>query len=335
MPKNVFLPLVAALAVAVGAPVAQAAGLAPVTLDAKAISAGQIRVARLMRLKVSPRISAYGFVLDPGPLVTLAADVVAARSAAAAASARAALARSEASRAVHLYRAQHNISQAALQSAQSILAVATAARATAVAQLAQLRTKMLADWGSKLSAAALSGSAPLQRLEKGAAELVEVSLPLGQRLTSPPAKASATTPSGGAVRLRFVSRAPRAAAGVGGETFFYLMAPRASAPIGTALSVALSASSGKSGVLVPRSAVVWHQGESFAFREDAQNSFTAVPIRGAFLDGDGYFIPEGAGTLLHPGDRVVIDGAALLYSAATQSRTAPAGVAKDADDDED
>ena len=333
MPKNVFLPLVAALAVALGASVALAAGLAPVTLDAKAISAGQIRVARLMRLTASPRISAYGFVLDPGPLVTLAADVVAARSAAAAASARAALARSEARRAVHLYRAQHNISQAALQSAQLTLAVAEADRATAAAQLRQLRTKLLADWGLKLSAAALSGSTPLPRLEKGAEALVEVSLPLGQGLADPPAEASATTPDDELVQLRFVSRAPRAAAGVAGESFFYLMASRASAPIGTPLSVTLTASTGKSGVLVPRSAVVWHQGEPFAFRESAQSSFTPVPIRGAFVAGDGYFVPEGAGTLLYPGDRVVIDGAALLYCVATQSRAPTAGAAKAADDD--
>lgn len=335
MPKSVFHYLVAALAMTLGANVALAAELPPVTLDAKAISAGQIRVAQLMRLTASPQISAYGLVLDPGALVTLAAHVVAARSATAAASARAALARSEDRRAVHLYRAQHNISQSELQSAQSTLAVAEADRAAAAAQFAQWRTRMLADWGSKLSAAALSGSAPLPRLEKGAVQLVEVSLPLGQGLPDPPAEVSATTPSGAGVQLRFVSRAPRAAAGVAGESFFYLMASRAPAAIGTPLSVALSASSGKSGVLVPRSAVVWHQGEPFCFREITPNSFAPVPIPGAFVTKKGYFVPEGAGTLLHPGDRVVIDGAALLYSAATQSRAPTAGDAKDADDDDD
>ena len=335
MPKSVFQYLAVALAVTSAGNVALAAELAPVTLEAKAISAGQIRVARLVQLTASPQISAYGFVLNPGPLVTLAADVVAARSAATAASARAALARSEDRRAVHLYRAHHNISRAALQSAQSTLAVAEADRATAVAQLAKWRTMMVADWGSKLSAAALSGSAPIPRLETGAAQLVEVSLPLGQGLPDPPAEVSATSPSGGTVQLRFVCRAPRTAFGVAGESFFYVMASRASAAIGTPLSVALSASPGKPGVLVPRSAVVWYQGEPFSFREITPDSFAPVPIRGAFVTKKGYFEPEGAGTLLHPGDRVVIDGAALLYSAVTQSRAPTTGVAKDADDDED
>ncbi|HET9108471.1 MAG TPA: hypothetical protein VFN79_14920 [Steroidobacteraceae bacterium] len=335
MPKRVFHFLVAALGVAIGANFAAAGGLAPVTLDAKAISAGRIRVARLKRREASPRVSAYGFVLDPGPLVTVAADVVAARSAAAAASARATLARSEARRAVHLYRAQHNISEAALQRAQSTLAVAEADRATAAARQAQLRTKMLAEWGAKLGAAALSGSAPLPRLENGTEALVEVSLPLGQALASPPAEASATTPSGKGVRLRLVSRAPRAAAGVAGESFFYLMASRASAPLDTPLSVTLSASTGKPGVLVPRSAVVWRHGEPFALRESAPDSFVPVPIPGAFVTEDGYFVPEGARTLLHPGDRLVIDGAALVFAAATQSRALAASGAQAGDDRDD
>lgn len=335
MPRRVLPLLVAALAVAMGANLALAGGLAAITLDAKAISAGQIRVARLKRINASPRISAYGFVLDPGPLVTLMADVVAARGAAAAAGARAALARSEAHRAVHLYRAQHNISQAALQSAQSSLAVAEADHATATARLAQLRMKMLADWGPKLGADALSGRAPLSRLEDGVAELVEVSLPLGQALPKLPVEASATTPSGKAVQLRLISRAPRVAAGVAGESFFYLMASRASAPIGTPLSVTLSTSCGESGVFVPRSAVMWRQGEPFAFRENTPDSFVPVSIRGAFVVDDGYFVPKGAGTSLHPGDRVVIDGTALLYSTAMRSRAVAVGAAKAGDDDDD
>lgn len=335
MPRRVFPLLVAALAVAMGANVALAGGLAAVTLDAKAISAGQIRLARLKRINASPRISAFGFVLDPGPLVSLMADVVAARGAAAAAGARTALARSEAHRAVHLYRAHHNISQAALQSAQSSLAVAEADQATATARLAQLRTEMLADWGPTLGAAALSGRAPLTRLENGVAELVEVSLPLGQALPKPPVEASATTPSGKVVRLRLISRAPRVAAGVAGESFFYLMTSRASAPINTPLTVVLNASYRQSGVFVPRSAVVWHQGEPLVFRENTPDSFVPVSIRGAFVDDDGYFVPKGAGTSLHPGDRVVIEGTALLYSTALQSRAAAVGAARAGDDDDD
>jgi hypothetical protein len=306
----------AALSVVRGA---VAAGLAPVMLGPQALAAEQIRTTRLKRLTSAPRISAYGIVLGPGPLVRLASQVIAARGAVAAARAEAALARSEALRATGLYHARHNISQAALQRARSVLEVAEARQATARAELVQWKTRMLARWGPRLCAAALAASAPLPELESGAAALVEVSLPLGQTLGNPPAMALATTPDGGKVPLRFISRAPRVAAGVAGESVFYLMPAEISAPIGTEVIAALTTAPREAGVLVPRSAVVWHQGEPLVFRETAPDSFAPVAVRSSFISGEGYFVPQGAGARLHPGDRIVTGGAALLYSAAMQA----------------
>ena len=323
MSKRVIQCLAAAMAAALLAPVAPAAGLAPIKLGPQALLAGQIRTARLRRLESAPRLSAYGIVLDPGPLAMLASQVIAAR-------AQAALARSEARRAAVLYRAHHNISQAALQSAQAGLE-------TAAATLMQLKTRMLAHWGPKLSAAALSGRAPVRALETGAAALVEVSLPLGQGSERPPANALATTPDGEKIWLRFISPAPRTAAGVAGESLFYLMPAEISAPIGTPLTVALEARARVAGVLVSRSAVVWDHGELLVFRDTAPGTFLPVPIRSSFISGGGYFVPESPGTPLRPGDRIVTGGAALLYSAAAQGapavKAAQAGKPDDGDDD--
>ena len=319
MSKRVFQPLVAAMAAAILAPAAPAGGLAPVKLGPQALSAGQIRTAGLRRLESAPRLSAYGIVLDPGPLAMLVSQVIAAR-------AHAALARSEARRAAGLYRDHHNISQAALQTAQAGLA-------TAAATYMQLHTRILAHWGLKLSDAAVSARAPVPALETGMAALVEVSLPLGQALAHPPTTASATTPNGGKVQLRFISRAPRTAAGVTGQSLFYLMPAQTAAPIGTPLTVSLETAPRKTGVLVPRSAVVWDHGELLVFRETAPGFFLPVPIRSSFISGDGYFVPESPGTLLHPGDRIVTGGAALLYSAAAQA--APAAKAAQASKPED
>ena len=323
MSKRAFSCTFAAIVALIVGRAAAAAGLAPVTLEPQALTAGRIRTTRLTRLKSAPGIRAYGIVLGPGPLVRLASQVIAARGAAAAARARAALARSEDVRAAGLYRAHHNVSQAALQRARSVLEVAEAQQATASAELLQRKTRMLAHWGPRLSAAALSGSAPLPELENGGAALVEVSLPLGQALGDPPSMVSASTPDGENVRLHFISRAPSAAAGVAGESFFYLMPAEISAPIGTPVTAALTTAARKAGVLVPPSAVVWHQGEPLVFRESAADVFAPVAVRRSFLSGEGYFVPEGPGALLHPGDRIVTGGAALVYSAALQS--APRG----------
>lgn len=336
MRRKLWQSLVAAMTVSIVASAALAAELHRVTLDARAVSAGQIRTMRLRRLEAAPRVSAYGRVIDPGPLVTRASQVIAARSAVAAARADAALAQSAAVRAIGLYRARHNISLAALQRARAALAVADAKRESAAATLMQLKTRMLARWGAQLSAAALSARAPLPQLETGAAVLVEVSLPLGESLGRPPVRAAAMAPDGERLRLQFISRAPGTMAGVAGETLFYLMPARTSAPIGMPLAVSLETSLTQEGVLVPRAAVLWHRGEPLVFRETAPGAFAPIPVRGNFVSSRGYFVPVHAQSL-HPGDRIVTRGAALLYSAALQTRPAAeaahAGHAKTRNDD--
>lgn len=321
MPRKPLQRLVAAIAVSIVAPATLAAKLHRVTLDAQAVSAGRIRTIRLTRLDAAPRVSAYGRVIDPGPLVTLASQVIAARSAVAAARAEAALAQSEALRATHLYRARHNISLAALQRARSALAIADAKQASAAATLVQFKTRMRARWGTKLSAAALSAGAPLPALEAGAAVLVEVSLPLGDSLGHPPEHATAMAPDGEKLPLQLVSHAPRTMAGEAGESLFYLMPARTSAPIGTPFSVLLETSATEKCVRVPRSAVVWHRGEPLVFRETAPGSFAPTSILGYFSSSQGYFVPMHA-LSVHPGERIVTHGAALLYSAAVHAAPA-------------
>lgn len=313
--------------------VAPAASLASVALDAKAISSGQIRTAPLRRIVRAPLIAAYGIVLDPGALVRLSTQLVAERGKVTVARARAALARSEAGRAADLYRAQHNISQAALQTALSDLQIAVTDQATVAAQLSELKVTFRARWGTRLAAAAASGTAPLPQLESGAEVLVEVSLPLGQALVVPPVGASATTPDGEQVALRLVSRAPRVAAGVAGQSLFYLMVAQNSAPIGTPLAVALSGAAENAGVLVPGSAVVWHNGRALAYRETTPGLFLPVPVCTSFGTDEGYFVPQDRDAGLHPGDRIVIDGAALLYSA-SQSPPSAARTTKSGDNDD-
>lgn len=301
------------------APTALAVGLRPVRLGGQALSAGEIRTTSLQRLESRRDVTAYGIVRGPERLVALVSEVVAARSVLAAARARAVLAREEASRAVRLYRARRNISEAALQRAQSALAVAQSAQVSAAATLGQFKSRLLAQWGPQLSRSASVASAPVSALESGKDVLVEVSLPFGRTVRNPPAVASATTPSGDNVRLHFISRAPRIAAGVAGESLFYVMPARASAPIGMPLAVRLKTSAPAAGVRVPRCAVVWYRGDVFVFRETAPGLFAPVPIRGFFPSAGGYFVPQDRDNPLRPGERIVVRGAALLYSAAAQS----------------
>lgn len=326
----------AALVIAAAAAGTAAAGqLATVTLDAKAIAAGGIRTAALQQVKRAPQVSAYGLVLDPGPLITLSWQIAAARSTLAAAQATTALARSEAARASDLYRSQHNISQAAFQAAQSRLQVAGANQVNAQVQLAELDARARTDWGAKLATAASSGAAPLPQLGSGAQQLVEVSLPLGQSLPAVSTDPAASTPDGKHVTLHLVGRAPRAAAGVAGPSLYYLMSAQDSAPIGTPLTVALSGSGAVAGVQVPLSAVVWHGGTALVYRQTGAASFAPVAVPASSRVEGGYFVAVGDGTALQAGQRIVVAGAALLFAASESPPTAAKAKSAKAENDDD
>lgn len=309
--------------------------LSTVTLDAKAVSAGGIRTVELQQVERAQTISAFGIVLDPGPLINLAAQISAARGKLAAAHAAAALARSEAARATHLYGNQHNISQAAFQAAQAHLQVAQAEQASAQAQLRELMARARTDWGARLGAAAASGAAPIPQLESGTQQLVEASVPLGQSLPRVPTHAQASTPDGQPVALRWISRAPRAAAGVAGPGLYYLMTPQDSAPIGTPITVTLRGPGTVSGVLIPTAAVVWHDGHALVYRQSSTNIFAPVALHEPARVGQGYFVSGRDGAALQPGQRIVVAGAALVFSASQAPAPAAAAKAAKPDDDDD
>ena len=314
------------LAAIAAAGTAGARQLSTVTFDAKAVSAGGIRTIALQQVQRAQRMSAFGIVLDPGPLINLSAQIAAARGKFAAAHAAVALAGSEAARAANLYGTQHNISQAALQAAQAHLQVAQAEQASAQAQLGELMARARTDWGARLGAAAASGAAPLPQLESGTQQLVEASVPLGQSLPPLSTHAQASTPDGQPVALQLIGIAPRAAAGVAGPGLYYLMTPQDSAPIGTPITVTLRGPGTVSGVLIPTAAVVWHDGHAVVYRQRSANTFAPIAVPEPAHVGQGYFVSGGHGATLQPGQRIVVAGAALVFSAS--QAPAPAAAAK-------
>lgn len=287
-----------------------------VTIDAKAQAAGHIRTELLKAVRRARQIPAYGVVLDPTQLSALVAELAAARSKAAAAEAKAALARSQADRAAYLYRAHQTVSMAAMQSAQSALQVAAADYAMAQAQLAALQARIRADWGAKLAAAVASQTDPLPALEQGRKLLVQVSLPLGEALATAPSRGSAVTPAGLHVALDLIGPSPRAATGAAGQSLFYLMKATSSAPIGTPLAVSLDAGPTQPGVIIPASAVLWHDRRALVYRQTGPGAFIPILVSTYTPTEGGYFVPRDGSAVLMPGTRIVVAGAALVLSAA-------------------
>lgn len=303
---------------------------APVHLDPKAIAAGEIRTEPLDAVSRAARVGAYGTVLDPARLATASTDVKVADAEVAAADAKLKLAQSGAKRAAGLYREQHNISAAELQAAEAGSGVAVANLAVARAKLTALRARLRADWGAVLAKAIDSGAKPLPDLENGTASLVQVSLSLGQGLETPPATATALGPNGAQLFLRLLGPSPRVAKGAG-QSLFYI-ASGATVPIGMPLSVSLPVGKPQPGVIVPPAAVVWQNGSALVFRQTGVDSFAPVAIDTSDSGADGYFIPGDAGSL-HAGDKIAVQGAALLFSELKSPTTGASAPAAGDDDD--
>ena len=66
----------------------------------------------------------------------------------------------------------------------------------------------------------------------------------------------------------------------------------------------------RSGVSLPSSALVWHAGKAWVYRENADGSFTRLAIDPDTANGATLFVES----VLVPGDRVVVTGAQTLLS---------------------
>ncbi|MBU6358272.1 MAG: hypothetical protein KJS79_16315 [Rhodospirillales bacterium] len=283
------------------------AKVASIKVEPAAQEASGIVVQKLAAVTFTPHRSAYGVVLDPGPLIALRGQIVAAqvsRRFAAQSLARAQL----------LYGTNHNIAMAALQGAEERYATADANEIALVA-------KARADWGAQLGSALVKGEPIIQALSDGKVSLIEAAV-TGKPL-DPPASASGRVSGGARITLRRVGTAARVPSGLVGQGFYY--AGPANLSVGLPLSLMLPEGPAQAGVAVPPQAILYLQGHKSVFREVAPSRFAMVQVSDVSPmrepgDPPRYFIGKG----LHPGNQVVVEGAGVLLSAA---HAAPSGAA--------
>lgn len=285
-----------------GAPTAasaEGADRATLALDAAAESRAGLALGAALAARGRGEIEAYGQVLDPVPL----AEAVFARRAA-----RAALeaARKEYARVKALHRGDANASTRELEAADVAFQ-----RARLDLELAQAR--LASGWG-----AALAGRQDLDELVQGLAQrrmaLARLDLPAGEALAGAPSAARVRPASARAAGdpAQLLGPAPSTDPSVQGHGFLVLLEP-GPAP-GTALVGRLTfPERSVRGVRVPRSAVVWRDGQAFVYVALGAGRFErrAVELHGQGDDERSWLV-TGA---LAPGDPVVVSGAALLLSA--------------------
>ncbi|TAL68744.1 MAG: hypothetical protein EPN79_07010 [Burkholderiaceae bacterium] len=298
-----------------------------VTLSAASVNASGITTIVLQSTKQTTQVQATAGVLDPQPLLTLAAQLQTAHANAMAAAATARSADAEAKRSAALYHDGENTSLQQMQAAAAAAAQAQAQQRIAQTQEAATRSSARAQWGAPLASLAARGPGALKAYADGHSALLAVALPAG----SP-------APTGGTIELslpdhrslpaHLIGASPRADAVVQGATFFY-RADSTGLRTDQRLSVTVPlGDAAQTGVTVPVAAVIWYAGQPWAYVETAAGHYQRHPLRVDARNASGWFEASG----FRAGERVVVRGGELLLS---QELLPPPGVKPAGGDDDD
>jgi hypothetical protein len=160
----------------------------------------------------------------------------------------------------------------------------------------------------------------LEQLEQGKIKLVRATFPLGVLADELPVQLRVGPLGGGtaAWHVTPVWRAP-ADANVPGRSLYALLR-NDQASDGERLLVWAGGGKSKSGVVIPLSAVLMHDGRYWCYLERSATRFERVEFDVDAPTDQGYFVANH----LHPGDRIVTEAAGLLLARQT-------GKADDAD----
>jgi hypothetical protein len=262
---------------------------------------------RLNAVTQSQEATAYGVVLDPGPLAALDAELASTRAAVAAS-------RAEYERARLLHSEQQNVSLKDFE-------IARAKFQADQAQLNLLNHRLADEWGTKISAMAPAKRASLiDALTKRIAGIVRLSLPPGQSLSQEPTEARIIVLGYDTHPLVTSSiwPAPTADPHLQGQGFL-LKVEAQGFPLRPGIAVTghlESPGTAKVGVVVPESAVVRTGDRAWAYVQIAPTQFERRQIEVTRPAARGWFVTSGFAA----GDQVVVTGAQALLSEELKSQ---------------
>jgi hypothetical protein len=272
---------------------------APLVLTASQREAVGIRIEQPLPLKSAPQIEAFGTVLDPASLVADLGRLDSARAAAAAAGA-------EAARLERLYHEEAQASLKAWQAAQA-QAVETQAQATAAAVSLRLEWGPLAGWSAARREALLAA------LEAGTQTLLRADVP-GSHVSGAVGTRALLSIDGVNVAAQVLGTLPRTTA-QSQSTGWLLETGTAPAGLGPGARVGVRLLAPEvAGLMVPAAALVYAEDGTYVYRqlpagESGAFHYDSVAVKPLARVGDAWLV-QG----LAPGDRIVVQGAGVLWS---------------------
>jgi hypothetical protein len=282
-----------------------AAGETVVMLNADAQKRIELQVAPLRPAQFQPELTAYGTVLDPGPLLTLEGDIAVAQAASE-------TTRKVAERAKALYAQDQNVSGKTVEAAESD------ERADEI-KLRDAQRSLELDWGTNI--AGLDGAARKALCDQLAAHqtaLLQVDLPMGSTMSDTPPTADVTVAGrDGSYTGTIISPALKADPKTQGQGFLLRIDGANPAPVpGTAVTARLKIPGVPiAGVAIPDTAVVRFEGKTWVYVAGAENKFIRRMVTIDAPLGADWFSSNAPAI----GERIVVQAAELLLSEEQQA----------------
>jgi hypothetical protein len=292
--------------------VQQVAGQTVINLNDKTQQQSGLKTLILKPASYNAEFTAYGKVLAIQPLVELRRRYFLALTERNAAQAKFKQTEQSVSRQQALY--QEGVSaKRTLQEQQTQWQIDKAQLEAAHFQDQTIKEEALLTYGKTLSEWLFATDASkLNALLSGQQKLLQITLPSNQQLADD-LKTIAIAASGNrskAQTAELISAAPQTDAGNQGNSYFF-HTPAKNLSIGMAITAwLLEQNSQLSGVMIPKSALLWAMDEAFVYVKTADERFSRRAIAHYVLSPDGYFVSEG----LKPDEEIVITGGQMLLS---------------------
>jgi membrane fusion protein, multidrug efflux system len=291
-----------------------------VELSPQAVQQAAIKTHTLQAARYNGEIQTHATVLDLTPLMTLRQQWLSNQAQQSAAEARRQASLSGLQRTEELY--QHRVvSSRQLQEQRAQTQQDSANAAGNRYQQQALLTQARLQWGEKLAHWAIhSSNAELEPWLQGRTQLIQLTLPVGAAL--PEASKTIWIDAKGqrdrALSATLIDSAPLVdAITQGGKYFYKTLAPRA-LPVGSHLTAwaTTEQSPTTDGVWLPESAVVWQQGQAWAFIEAPAGHFQRLALNMLQRSNQGYV----SAAPLQAGQAIVSQGAQTLLSQMLKSQ---------------
>jgi hypothetical protein len=264
-----------------------------------------LQTAKLSTTTFRGQITGYGMVMTADAVAQTDADI---------ASAEAAASQSQAAAA----RARELSMGADAAVSRETYEVAAAKAATDQAALTLARRKADAAFGATAPWRGAGRAAILARLQSGRTLLVKVTFPIGAAVTPQRFAISRMGANGKSWMTSAVWSAPADAA-IPGRSLFALVDGSDLAQ-GERVLATIPMGAPQAGVLVPRSALVMGESDSWVYLKSGEETYVRSRIDTSRPEGDGYFVAQG----FTPGQEVVTTGAGQLYAREVNPSTEPA-----------